>query len=256
MQPESDAIVRLEDIWLQFDGVPVLEGVDLSIYQYDFLGIIGPNGGGKTTLLKVILGLLEPNRGKVTVFGHAPEAEGGRKFVGYVPQFSLFDREFPVSVWDVVLMGRLSHMKRFRRYSEEDKKLAYEALETVEMLDFRNMQIGKLSGGQQQRVFIARALVTEPKLLLLDEPMASVDSPMQTELYELFEKLRQRMAIVLVSHDISAVSIYVDKIACLNRKLYYHGTKELPAEALEAAYRCPVNLIAHGVPHRVLKDHK
>lgn len=252
--PQRGEIVRLEDVWLQFDGVPVLEGIDLSIYQYDFLGIIGPNGGGKTTLFKVILGLLEPNRGKVTVFGHAPER--GRKFVGYVPQFSLFDREFPISVWDVVLMGRMSHMKRFRRYSEEDMKRADEALEIVEMLDSRDCQIGKLSGGQQQRVFIARALATEPKLLLLDEPMASVDSPMQTELYDLFEHLRQRMAIVLVSHDISAISIYVDKIACLNRKLFYHGTKELPAEALEAAYRCPVDLIAHGFPHRVLREHE
>jgi zinc transport system ATP-binding protein len=252
--PQRGEIVRLEDVWLQFDGVPVLEGIDLSVYAHDFLGVIGPNGGGKTTLLKVILGLLEPSRGKVTVFGHAPER--GRKYVGYVPQFSLFDREFPISVWDVVLMGRVGHMKRFRRYTEEDTRRADEALETVEMLDFRDCQIGKLSGGQQQRVFIARALVTEPKLLLLDEPMASVDSPMQTELYELFEKLRQRMAIVLVSHDISAVSIYVDKIACLNRKLYYHGTKELPMEDLEAAYRCPVDLIAHGFPHRVLREHE
>jgi len=247
-------IVKLEDVWVHFDGVPVLEGVDLSINQQDFLGIIGPNGGGKTTLLKVILGLLKPSRGKVTVFGHPPEK--GRKFVGYVPQYSLFDHEFPVSVWDVVLMGRLGHKKPFRGYSEADKKLAHDSLDTVEMLDFKDTQIGKLSGGQQQRVFIARALVAEPKLLLLDEPMASVDSPMQTELYELFEKLRERMAIVLVSHDISAVSIYVDKIACLNRRLFYHNTKEITVEDLEATYQCPVEIIAHGVPHRVLKEHK
>ncbi len=254
MTPQGEEIVRLEDVWLQFDGVPVLEGINLSIYEYDFLGIIGPNGGGKTTLLKVILGLLEPNRGKVTVFGLAPER--GRKFVGYVPQFSLFDREFPISVWDVVLMGRMSHMKRFRRYNEGDMKRADGALKTVEMFDCRDCQIGELSGGQQQRVFIARALVAEPKLLLLDEPMASVDSPMQTELYALLEHLRRRMAIVLVSHDISAVTIYVDKIACLSRKLFYHGTKELPVEDLEAAYRCPVDLIAHGFPHRVLREHE
>lgn len=244
----------MEDVWVHFDGVPALEEVDLSIQQYDFLGIIGPNGGGKTTLLKVILGLLKPSRGKVTVFGHTPEK--GREFVGYVPQYSLFDRDFPVSVWDVVLMGRLKHKNPFRGYSEADKKLAHDSLETIEMLDFKDAQIGKLSGGQQQRVFIARALVTEPKLLLLDEPMASVDSPMQTELYELFEKLRQRMAIVLVSHDISAVSIYVDKVACLNRGLFYHNTKELTAEDLEATYQCPVEIIAHGVPHRVLKEHR
>lgn len=247
-------IVKLEDVWVHFDGVPVLEEVNLSINQHDFLGIIGPNGGGKTTLLKVILGLLKPSRGKVTVLGHT--AEEGRKFVGYVPQYSLFDHEFPVSVRGVVLMGRLGHKKPFRGYSEADKKLAHDSLETVEMLDFKDAQIGKLSGGQQQRVFIARALVAEPKLLLLDEPMASVDSPMQTEFYELFEKLRPRMAIVLVSHDISAVSIYMDKIACLNRRLFYHNSKEITAEDLEATYQCPVEIIAHGVPHRVLKEHK
>jgi zinc transport system ATP-binding protein len=249
----SKEIVRLVDVWVQLDGVTVLEGVTLSIRQSDFLGIIGPNGGGKTTLLKVILGLLKPSRGRVRVFGDTPER--GREYVGYVPQYSLFDRYFPVNVWDVVLMGRVGHVKRFKGYSTEDKELAHEALETVEMLDFQNAQIGKLSGGQQQRVFIARALITKPKLLLLDEPMASVDSPMQTELYELFEKLRQQMAIVLVSHDISAVSIYVDKIACLNRRLYYHDSKELTAEDLEAAYQCPVDIIAHGVPHRVLRNH-
>ncbi len=247
-------IVKLEDVWVLFDGVSVLEEVNLSINQHDFLGIIGPNGGGKTTLLKVILGLLKPSRGQVSVFGHTPER--GREFVGYVPQYSLFDREFPVNVLNVVLMGRLKHAKRFKRYSEEDKEIAYEALETVEMHDFKDTQIGKLSGGQQQRIFIARALVAERKLLLLDEPMASVDSPMQTELYELFEKLRHQMAIVLVSHDISAVSIYVDKIACLNRKLFYHNTKELTAEDFEATYQCPVEIIAHGVPHRVLREHK
>ncbi len=247
-------IVKLEDVWLYFDNMPVLEGINLSIKDRDFLGIIGPNGGGKTCLLKLILGLLKPSRGELTVFGHT--AERSRKSVGYVPQYSLFDRDFPINVLDVVLMGRVGQMKRFRRYSEEDKKLASEALQTVEMHDYRNSQIGQLSGGQQQRVFIARALVTEPKMLLLDEPMASVDSHMQTELYELFEKLRQQMAIVLVSHDISAVSIYVDKIACLNRKLFYHDSKELTAEDLEESYLCPVEIIAHGVPHRVLKEHR
>ena len=251
---ERREIVKLEDVWLYFDNMPVLEGINLSIKDQDFLGIIGPNGGGKTCLLKVILGLLKPSRGEITVFGHTPER--GRKFVGYVPQYSLFNRDFPINVLDVVIMGRVGQMKRFRRYSEEDKKLAYEALETVEMLDYRDSQIGQLSGGQQQRVFIARALVTKPKMLLLDEPMASVDSHMQTELYELFEKLRQQMAIVLVSHDISAVSIYVDKIACLNRRLFYHDSKELTAEDLEESYLCPVEIIAHGVPHRVLKEHR
>lgn len=246
-------VVRLEDVCVYYGGVAALERVDLSISQDDFLGIIGPNGGGKTTLLKVIVGLVTPSRGRVRVLGDAPQR--GRKFVGYVPQYSLFDRAFPVSVWDVVLMGRLGRVGLFRRYSEEDEMTAHHALETVEMTDFKNRQIGELSGGEQQRVFIARALVAEPKILLLDEPTASIDAPMMTEFYELLQRLKRKMAIVLVTHDISAVSIYVDKIACLNHKLYYHHSKEISAEELEAAYQCPIQMIAHGVPHRVLKEH-
>ncbi|MCL0093044.1 ABC transporter ATP-binding protein [Dehalococcoidia bacterium] len=249
----SKEVVHLEDVSAHYDGVPVLEGVNLSIYQDDFLGIIGPNGGGKTTLLKVILGLVEPGRGRVSVFGDTPEK--GRKHIGYVSQYSLFDRDFPASVWDVVMMGRLGKTGPFRNYTKQDREATLRALEAMEILDHRDQQIGKLSGGQQQRAFIARALVTEPELLLLDEPTASVDTPLQTDFYELLGKLKERMAIVLVSHDISTISIYVDKIACLNRELYYHSSKELAAEELEAAYQCPVEMIAHGVPHRVLKEH-
>lgn len=249
----KEKLVNLEDIWVHYDGMPVLEGINLSIKRDDFLGIIGPNGGGKTTLLKLILGLVKPSHGEVTVLGGTPQQN--RKFIGYVPQYNLFDRDFPVNVWDVVLMGRYGQVGLFKRLNDEDEGVARQALETVEMLDFKERQIGTLSGGQQQRVFIARALVAEPKLLLLDEPTASVDMPMQTEFYELLASLKQRMAIVLVSHDISAVSIYVDKIACLNGRLFYHESKEISAEDLEAVYQCPVEMIAHGVPHRVLKEH-
>jgi len=247
-------VVKLEDVWVFYDGMPALEGVNLSINQGDFLGIIGPNGGGKTTLLKVILGLVKPSRGKVKVLGTSPDR--GRRSVGYVSQYSLFDRDFPISVWDVVLMGRLERAGLFKRYGEGDRTAAIQTLQTVGMLDLKDQQIGKLSGGQLQRVFIARALLTEPRLLLLDEPMASVDTVMQTEFYELLERLKQRMAIVLVSHDIGAVSVYVDKIACLNHQLFYHGSKEISPEVLEATYKCPVQMIAHGaVPHRVLREH-
>jgi len=249
----SNEVVKLEDVWVHYDGMPALEGISLAIKQEDFLGIIGPNGGGKTTLLKVILGLIKPSHGRVTILGNPPAQ--ARRFVGYVPQYSLFDREFPISVWDVVLMGCCGQKGIFSRYSSEDKRSALHALEMMEMLDIKDRQIGRLSGGEQQRVFVARALVTEPKLLLLDEPTASVDTPMMTEFYELLERLKHRMAIVLVTHDISAVSIYVDKIACLNHHLFYHNSKELSPEELEATYKCPVELIAHGVPHRVLKKH-
>jgi zinc transport system ATP-binding protein len=246
-------VIELEDVWVHYDGMPILEGVNLSLNQNDFLGIIGPNGGGKTTLLKVILGLVKPSRGKVLVLGHIPGES--RKLLGYVPQYSLFDHDFPISVWEVVLMGRSGQAGLFRRYSKEDKEKALQALEMVEMLDYKERQIGKLSGGEQQRVFIARALTTEPKLLLLDEPTASIDTPMQAGFYELLERLKQRMAIILVSHDIGAVSVCVDKIACLNHRLFYHNSREISAEDIEAAYQCSVELIAHGVPHRVLKEH-
>jgi len=249
----GEELVRLENIWVHYDNVAILEGVDLSIKQDDFLGIIGPNGGGKTTLLRVILGLVKPSRGEVTVLGGTPERN--RKFIGYIAQSSLFDHDFPISVLEVVLMGRYGKVGLIKRFSNEDKRLALKALETVEMLDCKDRQIGSLSGGEQQRVFIARALVAEPRMLLLDEPTTGVDTPMQTEFYELLAKLKHTMAIVLVSHDISAVSIYVDSIACLNHQLYYHGSKEVGPEILEATYKCPVQMIAHGVPHRVLKEH-
>ncbi len=250
----SEEIVRLQDVWVRYDDVVVLEGINLSIYQDDFLAIIGPNGGGKTTLLRVILGLVKPDRGKVRVFGSPPEK--ARKLIGYVPQHGNFDFGFPISVWDAVLMGRYGHKGPFKNYDEKDKEITYRALEAVGMLEHKDKQIGRLSGGQQQRVLLARALATEPKLLLLDEPTASIDTPMQTEFYEILQDLKRKMAIVMVSHDISAISIYVDKIACLNRKLFYHDSKEIREEDLEAIYHCPVDIIAHGVPHRVLRRHR
>ncbi len=247
-------LVKLENVWVQHDSVPVLEAINLSIKSNDFLGIIGPNGGGKTTLLKVIMGLIKPSRGRVTVLGMSPER--GRKYIGYISQITLFDHDFPINVFEVVLMGRYNKSGLFQRYNEEDRKAAIEALKTVEMLDYKDRQVGRLSGGEQQRVFIARALATNPELLLLDEPTASIDPNMQAEFYELLDKLKENMAIVLVSHDVSAVSIYVNEIACLNRQLFYHGSKEVSADELEKAYHCPIQLIAHGtVPHRVLKEH-
>jgi zinc transport system ATP-binding protein len=248
-----EELVKLENIWAHYDGAAALEAVNLSIKQDDFLGIIGPNGGGKTTLLKVILGLIKPTSGKVIVLGGTPQRN--RKFIGYVAQNSLFDHDFPISVQDVVLMGRYGKVGFVKRLSDDDRKAALKALLTVEMIDYKDKQIGRLSGGEQQRVLIARALVAEPKMLLLDEPTTGVDMPMQTEFYELLARLKHSMSIVLVSHDISAVSVYVDKIACLNHQLYYHGSKEVGPEILEATYKCPVQMIAHGVPHRVLKEH-
>jgi len=247
-------IVPIKNLSASYGEVKALENVNITIYEHDFLGIIGPNGGGKSTLLKILLGLVKPDSGSVLVFNRRPDQVRGR--IGYMAQYYYFDRDFPASVMDVVLMGRYGKTGLFRRYSKEDRSAAELALEKVDMQEYRNKQIGKLSGGQQQRVFVARALVSEPGLLLLDEPTASIDSTMQTEFFEILEDLKKSLTIVLVSHDVGAVSIYVDKIACLNHELYYHGSGEITPEILEATYKCPVQLIAHGpVPHRVLKEH-
>jgi len=247
-------VIRLDDVWVKYGDLIILEDINLSVQNLDFLAIIGPNGGGKTTLLKVILGLIKPSQGSVTVLGDTPEKS--RRFIGYVPQISHFDREFPVTVLDVVLMGRLGRKGIPKKYSEEDRRIAYKVLESVEMLSLRDKQIGKLSGGELQRVLLARALAADPKILLLDEPTASIDEPTKTKLYDLLKDLNRKVTIVLVSHDIGVISSYVDKIACLNRRLFYHGSKEIEAETIEKAYQCPIDLIAHGVPHRVLRKHK
>ena len=251
----AEEIVRLENVWFSYDSLPVLEDINFSIRQDDFIGIIGPNGGGKSTLLKIVLGLVTPSSGSVTVFGESPQR--GRREIGYVPQYNLYDRDFPISVWDAVLMGRSARTGMMKRYGSADKNATRDALEKVGMYTHSHRQVGRLSGGEQQRVFIARALVSAPRLLLLDEPTASVDVNMQAEFYELLEKLKNEMAIALVSHDVGTVSIYVDQIACMNRRLFYHGTKEISTEALETTYQCPIQMKGHGTfPHRVLKEHQ
>jgi zinc transport system ATP-binding protein len=249
----KEPIVELKDVWLSLKGKLVLEAVDLRLEEGDYLGLIGPNGGGKTTLLRVMLGLLSPDRGTVKIFGEDPSHARGR--IGYVPQYTRFDTDFPVSVLDVVLMGRLTARGLFQRRSKRDREVARSCLEKVEMADHAGRQIGKLSGGQLQRVMIARALAVEPRLLLLDEPAASLDSRIGVSIYALLEELSREMTLVLVTHDVGVISRYVKTVACLNRQLYYHRSKEITREMFEAAYGCPVDLVAHGHAHRVLADH-
>jgi zinc transport system ATP-binding protein len=246
-------IISLKDISVEYDGMRVLQDNNFTVYHDDFIGIIGPNGGGKTTLLKVILGLVRPVRGEIKVFGDTPKR--ARRRIGYVPQVTDFDRSFPISVRDTVLMGRLHEKRLFGFYNKHDYEAADRTLRKVEMSDMKRRKTGDLSGGERQRVLIARALVSEPELLLLDEPTASIDPKIKTNIYDLLNSLKERMAIILVTHDIGVISSHIDKVACLNHVLYYHGTKEIPPETLEAVYQCPVDIIAHGIPHRVLGEH-
>lgn len=243
--------VEIKNVSLKFNNLLVLNDINLSVEENDFMAIIGPNGGGKSTLLKIIMGLLTPDTGEVRVFGREPIK--ARDLIGYLPQHVSFDHEFPINVFDTVLSGRYHGL--FKGYSKDDEKAVIRALKNVELLNLKDRQISKLSGGQMQRVFIARAIVREPKLLIMDEPMSSVDPEMQNSFYELLSRLKNKMAIILVSHDVGAVSSQVDKIACLNRELFYHGPVEESAEGLEEVYKCPLELISHGIPHRILKKH-
>lgn len=244
---ENGVVVDMRNVYFSYDHVSVLEDVNIQVQQRDFLAIIGPNGGGKTTILKLILGMLEPNRGIIRVFSKNPKQ--GRRFVGYLPQVFKFDFDFPISVMEVVLMGRLGKRGIGKRYTKEDRAAGTEALRRVGMEMFKDSEIGRLSGGQRQRVFIARALVTEPKLLLLDEPVASVDTQWQQSFYELLHELNKEISIVMVTHDISVVSTFIDKIACVNRKLYYHGSKKEGMHKIAELYECPVQIIAHEMSH-------
>jgi zinc transport system ATP-binding protein len=246
-------VITIRHLWAGYDQRMVLHDVNLSVKPLDFIGIVGPNGGGKTTLFKVLLGLIPPARGEVRILGKS--VAEGRRHIGYVPQIIEFDRDFPISVWDVAQMGRLSSRPLLRGYTARDKEIVADALSRVEMLDQRKRPIGDLSGGQQQRAYIARALATEPDILLLDEPLASVDPRVSASIYELLQELNSDITILLASHDIGAISSHVGTVGCLNRRLFYHGEDHLTQEMLELAYQCPIDLIAHGVPHRVFPVH-
>ncbi len=231
----------------------ILEDIDLEVFGNDFLGIIGPNGGGKTTLLKIILGLLKPDEGDVLVFDKKPKE--ARDLIGYVPQFLEIDLDCPVSVLDIVLMGILGRKKIFQKYNDQDLKLAEEALKFVDIYNLKNKQIGELSGGQRQRVYIARALIRKPKLLILDEPTASIDEKSEKDFWELLKEINKNSAIIIVSHDIGVIFKNVNKIACLNKQLYCHDATEITSEILDKTYKCDIEILGHGLPHRVLKKH-
>ena len=239
-----EPVVRLDGVTFAYGEHTVLEDVDLELAAGDFVSVIGPNGGGKTTLLRLILGLLEPDRGTVRLFGRPPAR--ARQRIGYMPQFALLDAAFPVNVMDVVLMGRLGRGAPLGPFRAADREVARRALADVELAGQERRPFADLSGGQRQRVLIARALACEPELLLLDEPTASLDPGVQDELYELLHRLKERMTVVLVSHDVGTVSQHVDRIVCVNVRVAQHPSSAITGE-LEKLFpsRSGMRLVHH-----------
>ena len=219
-----------------------LESVNLSIEKRDLILIVGPNGGGKTTFLKLMLGLLHPDNGEIRIFGKSPESMRNR--IGYMPQYTHFDPHFPVTVTDIVLMGRLER-RRCGPYSGFDKDKALRALNTVGLADVSKKLFSELSGGQRQRVLIARAIVSEPDLLLLDEPTANVDALTEAKLFDLLQELNKEMTILMVSHDFGFVSSIVKHVICVNRKVQLHPTSEITNEIVRQLYGEELRIIRH-----------
>ncbi len=253
-------IVDVRNVTFAYNGPAVLQNIDLEIVEGDYIAMIGPNGGGKTTLLKLILGLLKPDAGIIRVMGQPAIKAAPR--IGYVPQDVHINRNFPITAIDVVKMGLLAPRKRWHRQTSSDRREAMAALDRLEVASLADCKMDTLSGGQRQRVFIARALATRPRLMLLDEPTASIDTRGQSDLFKLLETLNRDVTILVVSHDLLTISRHAKSVACVNRQLYYHNQAEITGDMMDAMYpgtpeeTCPVELVAHGLPHRVLKNHK
>jgi len=247
--------VHIDNLSVYYGQTPALTNVCMDVDDGDFIGIMGPNGGGKSTLLKAILGLIPITKGNIQIYGQ--EYGKNEALIGYVPQFASMDKKFPTTCFEVVLSGCMKRgLHPFFRFSKKDKAVAFEKIERVGIEKLTNKQIGELSGGEFQKMLIARALAVNPKLLLLDEPTASVDARSKEQIYNLLEELNEKMTIMLVTHDLSAISSKVRNLACLNGSLVYHGEPEINNNIVKNLYGCPVDLIAHGVPHRVLREHE
>lgn len=247
-------VIEITDLWFRRNGEEILEGINLRVMPGDVYAILGPNGGGKTTLLKVILGLIPPDRGSVRILGGLPNEK--RQLLGYVPQLATFDFHYPISVREMVLSGLLGRKTVIlKTFTAADTARADKALATMGIAHLAGRAIRELSGGEKQRAVIARALVGDPQVLLLDEPTVFVDAPTETQFYDIIGNLARTITIVLVTHDIGVIVSHVTKVACLNRRLFTHESRELTEDMIQGAYKCPVDIIAHGHPHRVLRPH-
>jgi zinc transport system ATP-binding protein len=240
--------IILKNISFAYKQRNILENVDLVIEKGEFASIVGPNGGGKTTLLKLILGLIKPNKGQIRIFGKSPDKV--RPQMGYMPQYAHLDMDFPATVMDVVLMGRLK--KTTLWFSKKDKVKALNAIDKIGMTTFINTEFNELSGGQKQRILIARALCSNPDILLLDEPTANVDHQTEENLFSILQKLNLKMTILLVSHDLGFVSKYVKSVICVNRQVVIHPTTLINGAMIKDIYHGDLKMVRHD--HRCSQE--
>lgn len=250
----GEAVIVLENISAAYGDRVVLHDVNLTIHKNDFLGVIGPNGGGKTTLIKVILGLMKPVKGKIHFYDGTQSVDHIR--MGYLPQYNSIDNKFPISVEEVILSGLASCKPLIGKYTKEHKEKVKEVIRRMGLDGLSGRQIGQLSGGQLQRALLGRAIASDPQAVILDEPGTYIDKHFEARLYELLAEINKDCAIILVSHDIGTVLQNVKSIACVNESLDYHPDTGITPEWLEKNFNCPIEIIGHGnIPHRVLGSH-
>lgn len=241
-----DPAIIIDHLSFAYAQTTVLSHVSLTIERGEFVGLIGPNGGGKTTLLKLIMGFLKPHQGNILLFGKSPLQQTAHPRLAYVPQSTRFDRDFPISVIEVVLSGLLSRLPWYGYFHRQDQQAAYAALERVGLHSFAHHSFGTLSGGQAQRVLIARALVSEPQLLILDEPTASVDSQAEADIYAILKELKGKMTILMVTHDLTAARQHIQRLFCVQGRVFALSPEELCKHFSMGLYQSP--------PPSLLKD--
>lgn len=239
----KEKVISTQHLFFQYDNMPTLVDVNFDIFKGEFVGVFGPNGGGKTTLLKLIMGLLPPKRGTIELFGHLPKQM--RHLIGYVPQAVRFDRDFPISVLEVVMMGCLQKLTWWGSYPKDTKDKALRALERVELIHKAKASFGTLSGGEAQRTLIARAIVDEPQLLLLDEPTANVDPQAQAGIYEQLIELNKTMTILMVTHDLQTIVDKVGKLLCVQRQVTCLKAKDVCEHFALGLYHAPLTSKNH-----------
>ncbi len=238
-----ETVIEIENLSFSYGQAAVLEDINLSIVKEEFFGLIGPNAGGKSTLLKLILGLLAPDQGKISIFNKMPGE--ARTRIGYVPQYPSYTNNFPISVEDVVALGRIGITSGIGGFSQVDMQFVQKAMSAVEIEDIAKRRVNTLSGGQMQRMLIARALAGEPEILILDEPTANIDVRVEEDIFALLKQFNEHMTIIVVSHDVGFISGYVDRVGCLNRTLICHETEDISGKTIEELYGMPVKMIHH-----------